>query len=93
MSEIINNSKIRVENIKKSLLDLHNGVSVEETRKQLSLLMESAPYGEVVQAEQELIAQGIPVQDILKYCDLHSDALKGKIEKFPCSQSSCRAPG
>lgn len=80
MSEIINNSKIRVENIKKSLLDLNNGISVEETRKNLSTLMEQAAYGEVVQAEQELIAEGIPVQDILKYCDLHSDALKGKIE-------------
>lgn len=80
MSEIINNSKVRVERIKKSLLDLNNGVSVEETRKQLSELMETAAYGEVVQAEQELIAEGIPVQDILKYCDLHSDALKGKIE-------------
>jgi DUF438 domain-containing protein len=80
MSEIINNSKVRVENIKKALLELHNGISVEETRKKLSRLMEAAPYGEVVQAEQELIAEGIPVQDILKYCDLHSDALKGKIE-------------
>lgn len=80
MSEIINNSRVRVENIKKALLDLHNGVSVEETQKKLSELMESAPYGEVVQAEQELIAEGIPVQEILKYCDLHSDALKGKID-------------
>lgn len=80
MSEIINNSKVRVESIKKTLLDLHNGISVEETRNKLSTLMETAAYGEVVQAEQELIADGIPVQDILKYCDLHSDALKGKIE-------------
>lgn len=80
MSEIINNSKVRVESIKKALLDLHKGISVEETRKELSELMETAAYGEVVQAEQELIASGIPVQDILKYCDLHSDALKGKIE-------------
>jgi len=80
MSEIINNSRIRVDNIKKALLDLHKGISVEETRKNLSTLMEQAPYGEVVQAEQELIEEGIPVRDILQYCDLHSDALKGKIE-------------
>ena len=80
MSVIINNSKIRVENIKKALLDLHKGISVEETRKRLNDLMEQAPYGEVVQAEQELIADGIPVRDILQYCDLHSEALKGKIE-------------
>jgi len=80
MSEIINNSKVRVENIKRTLLKLHNGISVEDTRKELSSLMETAQYGEVVQAEQELITDGIPAQDILKYCDLHSDALKGKIE-------------
>ncbi len=80
MSEIINNSRVRVENIKKALLDLHKGISVAETQKKLSELMETATYGEVVQAEQELIAEGIPVQEILKYCDLHSDALKGKID-------------
>jgi len=80
MSEIINNSRKRVEDLKGLLLDLHNGVSVEAAKQKLGSLMESAPYGEVVQAEQELIADGIPVHEILKYCDLHSEALKGKIE-------------
>ncbi|MEW6701535.1 MAG: DUF438 domain-containing protein, partial [Bacteroidota bacterium] len=80
MSEVINNSKIRVEILKKLLLDLHNGISVEETKSKLSDMLGSVPYGEVVQAEQELIHGGLPAEEIMKYCDLHSDAMKGKLD-------------
>jgi uncharacterized protein len=80
MSEIINNSRERVNELKTLILDLHNGVSLEETRKKLSELMASVPYGEVVQAEEELINEGLPSEEVLKHCDLHSEALKGNID-------------
>lgn len=79
MSEIINNSKVRIETLKKLILEIHNGVSAEETKAKLSEMFGTIPYGEVVQAEQELIAEGLPAEEILKYCDLHSDALKGNV--------------
>jgi DUF438 domain-containing protein len=80
MSEIINNSKKRIDELKGLILDLHNGVSVEETRKKLSSLMASVPYNVVVQAEEELIKGGLSANEILKHCDLHSEALKGNID-------------
>lgn len=80
MSELIDNSKQRVEQLKKLIFDLHKGVSVEETRKKLSDLMGSVPYGEVVRAEQELINEGLPQEEVLKFCDIHTEALKGKID-------------
>jgi uncharacterized protein len=80
MSEIINNSRVRVDQIKELILDLHKGRSLEETRARLSQLMASVPYGEVVQAEEELINEGLPAEEVLKHCDLHSDALKGNID-------------
>ncbi len=80
MSEIINNSKMRVEALKKLILKLHKNENVEETRKELSELMGSVPYGEVVQAEQQLIDEGMDKEEVVKHCDLHSEALKGKIE-------------
>ncbi len=80
MSELIDNSKQRVEQLKKLIKDLHNGVSVEETRQKLSDLMGSVPYGEVIRAEQELINEGLPQEEVLKFCDIHTDALKGKID-------------
>ncbi|MBS4033977.1 MAG: DUF438 domain-containing protein [Ignavibacterium sp.] len=80
MSELLDNSKQRVDQLKKLIKDLHNGVSAEDTRKKLSDLMGSVPYGEVVRAEQELINEGLPQEEVLKFCDIHTDALKGKID-------------
>ena len=60
MSEIINNSQKRRDELKKLILDLHNGIGVEETKKKLTEMLGSVPYGEVVQAEQELISEGLP---------------------------------
>ncbi|MBN1300656.1 MAG: DUF438 domain-containing protein [Melioribacteraceae bacterium] len=79
MSEYINNSEHRVSKLKQLLLKLHNGESVEETQKDLKNLMGAVPYGEVVQAEEELIKEGLDRSEILKFCDLHSDALKGNL--------------
>lgn len=80
MSELINNSRIRVDELKKLILDLHKGESVESTKEKLKEKMASVPYGEVVQAEEELIAEGLERDEVLKFCDLHSEALKGSID-------------
>jgi DUF438 domain-containing protein len=80
MSELINNSKKRVEELKKLILQLHEGYSVEETKSKLTELMGSVPYGDVVQAEEELIQEGLDREEVLKFCDIHSEALRGKID-------------
>lgn len=80
MSEIINNSKIRVDALKQLILEMHSGTPAESANEKLSEMLGSIPYGEVVQAEQELISGGLPAEEILKYCDLHSQALRGNIE-------------
>ena len=80
MSEIINNTKKRVEELKRLILDLHKGVSVDDTKDKLIELMGSVPYGEVVQAEEELIADGLEREEVLKFCDIHTEALKGSID-------------
>lgn len=81
MSEIINNSRTRIEKIKDLLRDISNGNDTEESKQKLSELMGSVPHGEVVAAEQELIAEGFPEEEIIKYCDLHSAALRGFIDE------------
>lgn len=80
MSELINNSRIRIDELKKLILDLHKGIDVETTREKLKQSMGSIPYGEVVQAEEELIAKGLDREDVLQFCDLHSEALKGALD-------------
>ncbi len=80
MSELINNSRSRVDELKKLILNLHNGISIEETKTKLKEKLGSVPYEEVVQAEEELIAGGLDRNEILKFCDLHTEALKGNID-------------
>jgi len=38
------------------------------------------PYGDVVEVEQELIAEGLPQEEVMKLCDVHSEALKGILD-------------
>lgn len=80
MSELINNSIERVRKLKQLLLKLHENDKLEDVKADLEVLLGQVPYGEVVQAEQELINEGLPPQEIQKYCDLHSQALKDNID-------------
>ncbi|MDZ7764405.1 MAG: DUF438 domain-containing protein [Melioribacteraceae bacterium] len=79
MSEFINNSEHRVNNLKELILKLHKGESVKSTQQELKKVMGEVPYGEVIQAEEELIKEGLDREEVLKFCDLHSDALKGNL--------------
>ena len=80
MSELINNSSERVQKLKQLLLELHKDENLEKTKKELEIMLGQVPYGEVVQAEQELINEGLSPQEIQKYCDLHSRALRDNID-------------
>ena len=80
MSEFINNSRERVNKLKQLILTLHKDKSADEVQKELKELMGSVPYGEVVQAEEELIQEGLEREEVLKFCDIHTEALKGNID-------------
>jgi len=81
MSELINNSEKRKELLKHMILQLHAGEAPAEARKQLVSLLHKIPYGEVVEVEQELISEGVLSEaEVLKFCDIHSEALDGHID-------------
>jgi len=80
MSELINNSRSRKEKLKELLLKIHHGGSEESVRNELLLSLSQIPYGEVVEVEQELIAEGLPEEEILDLCDAHSAVLEGRVD-------------
>lgn len=80
MSELINNSRFRKEKLKELILKLHEGKSPELVREELKNTLKKIPYGEVVEVEQELIAEGLPESEILKLCDVHGEVLEGHID-------------
>jgi uncharacterized protein len=80
MSENIDNSKFRKAKLKELILKLHEGESQERVRQELLVSLSRIPYGEVVEVEQELIAEGLPIEEVLKLCDAHSAVLEGRVD-------------
>lgn len=81
MSELINNSRYRKEKLKELILKLHEGASPGKVREELVNTLKHIPYGEVVEVEQELIAEGLPESEVLKLCDIHGEVLEGHVDQ------------
>ncbi|MBM3286601.1 MAG: DUF438 domain-containing protein [Candidatus Eisenbacteria bacterium] len=81
MSELIDNARRRKDLLKHMILELHAGRAPEAVRPQLIRLLGEVPYGDVVAVEQEMIAEGLPVEEILRLCDVHTAALQGAISQ------------
>ncbi len=80
MSELITDKQRRKELLKHTMQQLHAGETPEAVRPQLVRLLGQVPYDEVVEVEQELIAEGLPFEEVLKFCDVHTEALRGAID-------------
>jgi len=81
MDELNKENRSRKELLKHMILQLHEGVAPEEVRGRLVTLLKSIPYNEVVQVEQELINEGLPEEEVLKFCDIHTQVLDGQIDQ------------
>lgn len=80
MSELINNAQKRKELLKHMILQLHEGTAPEAVKKQLIKLLGKVPYNDVVEVEQELISEGLPQEEVLRLCDIHTAALDGVLD-------------
>lgn len=92
MSEFINNSAKRKEILKHLILQLHNNEAPEAVRTRLIEVLRSIPYNEVVEVEQELIAEGLPEEEILRLCDIHTAVLDGTIDVSAAKEVSAGHP-
>ena len=81
MSELIGNAERRKELLKHMILQLHKGEAPDQVRSQLIRVLGQVPYNDVVEVEQQLIEEGLPAEEILKLCDLHTAALDGAIDQ------------
>lgn len=82
----------RRDELKALIRRLHDGQSVEEVRETLLRTLGEIPYNEVVAAEQELIAEGLPQEEVLRLCDLHTAALRGAIDLRQARQAPAGHP-
>ena len=90
MNDLTHNSPSRKELLKHMILQLHKGEAPNEVRKRLVELLKNIPYNEVVEVEQELINEGLPEEEVLKFCDIHTQVLEGHIDQ---SEAKSIPPG
>lgn len=82
MSEYINNRELRQQTIKEIIRQLHEGKTVEDVKKQFEDVFDGVSANEISEAEGALIAEGLPVSEIQRLCDVHASVFKGSIEEI-----------
>ncbi|MFU8773403.1 MAG: DUF438 domain-containing protein, partial [Anaerolineales bacterium] len=80
MHDSMDNLAMKKVTLKQLIQKLHHGESPQQVREQLVRVMGEVPYGLVVEVEQELISEGLPPEEVQKFCDIHGEALKGLID-------------
>jgi DUF438 domain-containing protein len=64
-------AEYRRERLKEIVQDLHEGSDTKAVRKRFAELIRNVSPEEIAQMEQALIAEGVPVEQVQKVCDVH----------------------
>jgi len=72
MSEVQKGSaEYRQQQLKEIVKDLHEGSDIKSVQKRFAGLIRNVSPEEIAQMEQSLIAEGVPVEQVQKVCDVH----------------------
>lgn len=90
MSELIDNRSQRTQSLKVIMHELHQGADPQQVKARLAEVVRHASPAEVAAMEQQLIAEGVSVQQIKSMCDVHAAVVKDLLCKPSCPEL---APG
>ncbi len=93
MSEFINNDSIRREKLKALIKELHAGATVEDVQERFKAEFGSVSTTEISQMEQELVAEGLPIAEVQKLCDVHASVFDGSIDDIHPSKDNAQVKG
>ena len=82
MSEMLNNREYRQKVLKELIMELHDGKPVEQVRERFAKLIEGVTASEISEMEQSLIAEGMPIEEVQRLCDVHASVFKGTIDEI-----------
>ncbi len=83
MSELIDNKAERVRALKEIIVHLHNGQPPDQVRSRLRQIVRETDHSEIIAMEQQLMAEGMPVEEIKSMCDLHSQVTRDVLVQIP----------
>ncbi|MBW2277634.1 MAG: DUF438 domain-containing protein, partial [Deltaproteobacteria bacterium] len=70
----------RVEELKGVITALHDGASVDDVRAKFAEVIAGASGPEIAEMEQQLIADGLAVEEVQRLCDVHVGAFKQTLD-------------
>jgi len=83
----------RQEQLKAIIRKLHDGASVESVKAEFDALTAEIDAVEIAAMEQALIAEGMPVEEVQRLCDVHVTVFKDALEREPAEEAPALAPG
>ncbi len=76
MSELIHNADERKKELRYIITHLDSEKDIPKMKKRFSKLLADLSPEEIAEAEQALIEEGVPVEEVQKLCEIHVDAFK-----------------
>mgnify|MGYP005852033697 CR=1 FL=1 len=73
----------RVAALKRIIESLHAGAPLEDARREFQQVVGTAAPGEIAEMEQQLMRDGMPVQEIQRLCDLHVNVVRIGLDPNP----------
>jgi DUF438 domain-containing protein len=83
MSELIDNSRYRIEILKEVIRSLHDGADPETLKGQFRDLLDEVGPSEIAAMENALMAEGMPREEVQRMCDVHAAVLGDALEGAP----------
>ncbi len=93
MSAEINNREYRAQKLQQIIRRLHDGETVQQVQAEFAAAFGGVSAEEISQAEQALIAGGLPVEEVQRLCDVHAAVFRGSIEELHRPADPSRTPG
>lgn len=83
MSEYINNRENRQKALKEIIMELHQGVPVQQVKAKFDKIAGDLDAAELSLIEQKLINEGLPVTEVQRLCDVHAAVFRDALQKNP----------
>lgn len=93
MSEFINNSEYRQKKLKELISSLHEGKTAEEVKEEFRKEFGNVSTTEISQIEQELVKEGLPIEEVQRLCDVHASVFNGSIADIHAKKDYTKIEG
>ena len=92
MSESLKKKENKKEVIKDIILKLHHGLSIEEAKKKFEKEAGTITSSEIAEIEQSLINEGMQVDEIKKFCNVHALLFESSLSQLVAKEESSTHP-